>query len=340
MLRLRQKLQQPRPKQQAQPEEAWGADEWDGQDHTQDTWQAQQTEPAEADGGPHQDSWQAQQLSPEEDYTQDPWYEEPETQAQPEEDMAPDHVEDQQDSQEAWDDQLATEDLKDNAKPWQDETWSEWQNEEWRDSWQRRKQKWRDNRAWSDEGQWPEQPDEQDAGPKQSAQNARKDIGSLALRLYERLKNGEDLRPSQREATELPAAIRSSNSKPNLRVYAPVPPAKMPPPPPPCRAFPAGAEARATHTAKSMPRNHPSKNATAPDTTLAPRKLSPSPDTTFDFIEASVVPETPAPATHSLPQRAMRGIDTTEVEPGAGLQEESEEVGELPDDNPELWPVE
>jgi len=44
----------------------------------------------------------------------------------------------------------------------------------------------------------------------------------------------------------------------------------------------------------------------------------------------------------------MRGIDTT-VEPGAGLLEESEEahfqradlaVGELPDDNPELWPVE
>ena len=169
----------------------------------------------------------------------------------------------------------------------------------------------------------------------------------------------KDLRPSRREATELPAAIRSSNSKPNLRVHAPIPATRIsptpsvPPPPAPCRVFPAGTEARAAQTAKSLPiprklpihRNHPSKNATAPDTTLAPRKLSPPPDTTFDFIEASVVPETPAPATHSLPQRAMRGIDTSaarpsmalaktrsevwsvQVEPGAGLLEESEEVG-------------
>ena len=173
----------------------------------------------------------------------------------------------------------------------------------------------------------------------------------------------EELRPSQGRETELPAAIRSSKPsvKPPRLIQTPLPPtpppAAAPPTPPapakpppkarpkpkppvpakappkarpqgrtvPVRIQPVSPEARAAQTPKSMPLPKRVKvsTPTAPDTTLAPRRLSPStpPDTHFSDILtafADDVPETPAPITFGevltgSPTDDLAGIDAAEA---------------------------
>ena len=128
----------------------------------------------------------------------------------------------------------------------------------------------------------------------------------------------QELRPSQAEATELPAAIGMPSLKPILLPPAPPsPPHSAPLKPPPkamprplpksmqkvahVRIQPVSLEAEAAQTAKSMPTRKMTGTlaCTAPDTTLAPRNFLPrQTDTDFTDLQDKVlddIPETPAP---------------------------------------------
>ncbi|CAE7031335.1 ENTPD1 [Symbiodinium natans] len=287
LFQLRQKLQQP--EQQAQRKEVWSSDldkvcpEVEQEDE-------QEEEPVQ--NCETQGRWEDEQVWSDEPTGQDEQW----------------HGGDQQwRGQQRWRDRQQWRDQQD---------WSErlsWREHQWRSQ-----QRWRDEREWSDRGQWQEElPDEgctQSAEAKQPSDVDRANIGSLALRLYERLKNGEELRPSQgQEAADLPAALR--RAKPSIRLHAPTPPAAPPPAP---RNLPVSAEARAAQTPKSLPTPHirQASAAAAPDTTLAPRKLLLSTpltaplDTAFrkELPEVPDVPETPAPCTSFTPSQDLTNL--------------------------------